>query len=427
MAQFTVRVFVAVAPAIADVTEARIGRTQMDWNDPINQRIAELKDRYEFLRQRDWYHYLLPSQTLNGGSRVQVAGRELLMLASYSYLNLIAHPRIKAAAKAAIDEYSTGTHGVRLLAGSTRLHEQLEDRIASFKNREAAVTYSSGYTTNLSVISTLLGHNDLVFSDRLNHASIVDGCRLSSAHFVRFKHRDMDDLKAKLEQAPGSVAKLVVIDAVFSMDGDVTDLPRVRELCDRYGAWLMVDEAHAVGVLGKGGHGIEEHFGMPGTIDICMGTLSKAIPSVGGYVAGSFDLINFLKHVSRAFIFSAALPPPAAAAAKEAFDVIEAEPERIAALQGNMYHFIEKLKARGFSTLDSETPVVPIICGSDDDACEMARLSRNEGIFIIPVVSPAVPDGTSRLRACVTVAHTREELDWAVDVFASAGHKVGIL
>jgi 8-amino-7-oxononanoate synthase len=395
-------------------------------SDPISQRIAELAERYNFLKDHDWYHYLLSSERLNG-SKVQVAGKDMLMLASYSYLNLISHPRIKAAAKAAIDAFSTGTHGVRLLAGTTTLHEELEESIARFKQREAAITYSSGYTTNLSVVSTLLGRNDLVFSDRLNHASIVDGCLLSAAHIVRFRHNDMADLGAKLEQAPADAGKLVVVDAVFSMDGDVSDLPALRELCDRHGAWLMVDEAHSVGVLGRTGHGIEEHFGMPGSIDICMGTLSKAIPSVGGYVAGSFEVVNFLKHVSRAFIFSAALPPPAAAAAREALEVIEAEPERVAALQDNARHFIESLKARGFSTLNSETPIVPVICGGDDDACEMARLSRKEGIFIIPVMSPAVPQGAARLRACVTAAHSREELDWAVDVFTAAGRRVGVI
>ena len=313
------------------------------------------------------------------------------------------------------------------MAGSTRLHEELEDRIARFKGRSAAVTFSSGYVTNLSVISTLCGHTDVVLSDRLNHASIVDGCRLSGAKFVRFRHNDMDDLKRKLEEAPPEAGKLVVVDAVFSMDGDVTKLPALRELCDRYRAWLMVDEAHSLGVLGPTGHGIEEHFKMPGSIDICMGTLSKAIPSVGGYVAGDFELVTFLKHVSRAFIFSAALPPPAAAAAKEAFDVIEAEPQRVKRLQENTLHFIRKLNGNGFCTLASETPIVPIICGSAENACEMARLSQKEGIFVLPVISPAVPDGACRLRACVTAAHSIEQIDWAVDVFVQAARKAKLL
>jgi 8-amino-7-oxononanoate synthase len=398
----------------------------MRGDDPIARKIAEVAQRRAFLTGKDWYHYLVSSDAVNG-SRVTVGGREMLMMASYSYLNLIGHPRITAAAKRAIDEFGTGTHGVRLLAGTTRLHGELETRISTFKKREAAITYSSGYVTNLSVISALCGHADIVFSDRLNHASIVDGCLLSGAKFVRFRHNDMDDLQAKLAEAPKGVARLVIVDAVFSMDGDVSNLPALRELCDRHGAWLMVDEAHSLGVLGRHGSGLEEHFDMPGSVDICMGTLSKAIPSVGGYVAGSEGLVNYLKHASRAFIFSASLPPPAAAAAREAFDVIEDEPQRVALLQKNMHHFIDALRARGFSTLNSVTPVVPIICGSDDNACEMARLSRQEGIFVLPVVSPAVPEGLSRLRACVTAGHSGEEIDGAVEVFAAAARKVGIL
>jgi glycine C-acetyltransferase len=398
----------------------------MKKDDPISRRIQELNDRYDFAKAHDWYFYLMSTDELRG-SKVLIEGREMLMLASYSYLDLIGHPRIVSAAKAAIDEFSTGTHGVRLLAGTTRLHGELEDRIARFKNRAAAVTFSSGYVTNLSVISTLCGHTDVVLSDRLNHASIVDGCRLSGAQFIRFRHNDMDDLKRKLEEVPREAGKLVVVDAVFSMDGDVTKLPALRELCDRYRAWLMVDEAHSLGVLGATGHGIEQHFDLPGSIDICMGTLSKAIPSVGGYVAADLGLVNFLKHVSRAFIFSAALPPPAAAAAKEAFDVIEAEPERVKRLQENTRHFLRLLNGNGFSTLASETPIVPIICGSAENASEMARLSQKEGIFVMPVISPAVPDGTCRLRACVTAAHSIAEIDWAVDVFVQAARKTKML
>jgi 8-amino-7-oxononanoate synthase len=398
----------------------------MEKNDPISRRIQELNERYDFLREHDWYYYLMSVDELRG-SKVLIDGREMLMLASYSYLDLIGHPRIVKAAKAAIDAFSTGTHGVRLMAGTTRLHEELEARIALFKGRPAAVTFSSGYVTNLTVISTLCSHTDVVLSDKLNHASIVDGCRLSGAKFIRFRHNDMDDLKRKLAESPPEAGKLVVVDAVFSMDGDVIKLPALRELCDRYRAWLMVDEAHSIGVLGATGHGIEQHFNLPGSIDVCMGTLSKAIPSVGGFVAGDLDLVNFLKHVSRAFIFSAALPPPAAAAAMEAFDVIEAEPERVKRLQDNTRHFIRRLNGNGFSTLASETPIVPIICGSADNACEMARLSQKEGIFVLPVMSPAVPDGSCRLRACVTAAHSREEIDWAVDVFVQAARKTKIL
>ena len=224
---------------------------------------------------------------------------------------------------------------MRLLAGTLDLHEELEATIASFKHTEAAVTFTSGYVTNLTVISTLVGRGDYVLSDKLNHASIVDGCLMSGAEFRRFKHNDMADLEHRLQQVPDDAARLVIADAVFSMDGDVIDLPRVVELCRRYGAYLMIDEAHSVGVLGATGRGIEEHFGMQGAIDIKMGTLSKTIPSVGGYIAGKQELIDYLRHVSRAYIFSAALPPAQAAAANEAFKVILDEPERITRLNRN--------------------------------------------------------------------------------------------
>jgi len=395
-------------------------------DDPIARRIREMVDRVHMLRDHNWYHYLRSSDELRG-SRVVVGGREMLMFASYNYLGLLRHPRIDAAARAAVDEFGSGTHGVRLLAGTIRLHEELEAAISRFKGAEAAATYSSGYVTNLAAISALCGRHDVVLCDRLDHASIVDGCRLALAKFERFQHNDMEDLRRRLEAQEPGAGKLVVVDAVFSMDGDVANLPVLHDLCAEFGAWLMVDEAHSVGVLGETGHGIEEHYGMHGTVDIKMGTLSKAIPSVGGYIAGDRDLVCFLKHASRPFIFSASLPPAAAAAATEALAVIEDEPERVRTLHSNTRHFLKSLQGRGFDTLHSATPIVPILCGTEDRAWEMARLSQEEGIFVLPVVSPAVPDGTSRLRANVTAAHTLAEIDFAVDVFTRAAKQVGIL
>ncbi len=395
-------------------------------DDPIARRIQAMTAREKFLKENEWYYYLMASDALHG-SKVTVNGHEMLMFASYSYLGLIGHPRINAAAKAAIDEFSTGTHGVRLLAGTTRLHLELEETIARFKKTDAAVTYSSGFVTNMAAIAALTGRHDFVFSDRLNHASIVDGCLLSMAKFERFKHNDMDDLERKLSSVDPAAGKLVITDAVFSMDGDIINLPAMYDLCQKYGAWLMVDEAHSLGVLGKTGHGIEEHFGMEGCIDIKMGTLSKTIPSVGGYIAGDAELIGYLKHASRPFIFSAALPPAAVAAAQEAFHVIEDEPERVRKAQYNMRYFIDRLQAAGFNTLNTETCIVPIICGSEEKAWEMARLSQAEDIFVLPVVSPAVPEGLSRLRANVTAAHSIDEIDYAVDVFTRAAKKVGVL
>lgn len=395
--------------------------------DSIQQRIEAMTRRVQDLRGQDLYFYNQPVTELRGGARVLVNGREMGMYASYSYLGLIGHPRINEAAKAAIDRYGTGTHGVRTLAGTLTVHCELEETIAAFKHAEAAVTFSSGYATNLSVISTLLGRNDYVISDKINHASIVDGCLMSGAKFLRFRHNDMDALEARLQQVPDGSTRLVIADSVFSMDGDIIDFPRVVELCRRYHAWLMIDEAHSVGVLGKTGRGIEEHFNMPDSIDIKMGTLSKTIPSAGGYIAGRKDLIEYLRHSTRAYIFSAALTPAQAAAAKTAFDVILDEPWRVERVQANGQQFINGLKQRGFNTLYTETAIVPVICGEDEPAYRMTRECQHKDIFVLPVVSPAVPPDLARLRATVTAAHEPEEIEHAMDIIEEAGHKVGVL
>jgi 8-amino-7-oxononanoate synthase len=349
------------------------------------------------------------------------------MFASYGYLGLLGHPRINAAAYAAIERYGTGTHGVRVLAGTLDLHLQLEATIARFKHAEDAICYSSGYVTNLTAVSTLVGRHDAVICDKLDHASIVDGCLLSGADYYRFRHNDMDDLERVLKKIEPDVAKLVVVDAVFSMDGDIMNLPQVARLCRQYGAWLMVDEAHSLGVIGETGRGIEEHFGLGGVIDIKMGTLSKTIPSVGGYLAGKKELIHYFRHASRANIFSAALPPPQAAAAQAAIDLIRDEPERVQILRRNAAYFVRRLKSLGFDTMNTETAIVPILCGPDELAYEMVRACQQEDVFVLPVVSPAVPEGMARLRATVTAAHSLEEIDQALSVFASAGRKTGVI
>jgi glycine C-acetyltransferase len=396
-------------------------------NDAITERIQAMNARVNMLKSADLYFYNQPITELRGGARVLVNGREMGMYASYSYLGLVGHPKINAAARDAIDRYGTGTHGVRTLAGSLTLHSELEQTIAEFKQAEAAVTYTSGYATNLTVVSTLVGRGDYVISDKLNHASIVDGCLMSGAKFVRFRHNDMEALEQRLEQIPSDSAKLVVADSVFSMDGDIIDFPKMVEICRKYNAWLMIDEAHSVGVLGKSGRGIEEHFNMPGSIDIKMGTLSKTIPSVGGYVAGKKDLIEYLRHASRAYIFSAALPPAQAAAAKAAFEVILEESWRVEKLNRNASQFITGLKERGFDTLYSETAIVPVICGTDEIAFSMTSAAQHHDLFVLPVVSPAVPPGLARLRATVTAAHEAEEIEYAMDVIYQAGKQIGLV
>jgi glycine C-acetyltransferase len=402
----------------------------MDFNnmdDAVTRRICAMNDRVSMIKQHDLYFYNQAIEEILGGAKVLVRGREMAMFASYSYLGLVGHPRITAAARAALDKFGTGTHGVRSLAGSLTIHTELEETIADFKHAEAAITYTSGYSTNLTVISTLMGRGDYVLSDKLNHASIVDGCLMSGAEFRRFKHNDMQDLENRLKNVPAGVSRLVIADSVFSMDGDIIDLPRMVELCRKYNAWLMIDEAHSVGVLGKTGRGIEEHFGLGDVIDIKMGTLSKTIPSVGGYVAARREIITYLRHASRAYIFSAALPPAQAAAANEAFKVILDEPWRIGQLNANTKQFIGGLKSAGFDTMLTETAIVPVLCGSDEKAFAMTREGQRHDIFILPVVSPAVPEGLARLRATVTAAHDPADIDRAMDVITEAGKKLGIL
>ncbi|MFH1800046.1 MAG: pyridoxal phosphate-dependent aminotransferase family protein [Candidatus Omnitrophota bacterium] len=398
-------------------------RTLLSRVEILNHRIQEAK-------KHDLYPYMHSSDAVEG-VHVTVHGRPMLQFASYSYLDLLGHPRINAAAKKAVDEFGTGTHGVRFLAGTTRVHVELEKKIASFKKTEAAIAMATGYGANFGTISSLLGRHDVVISDKINHASIVDGCILSRAQFVRFEHNDMEALEKALGSTPAKGGiKLVVADAVFSMDGDIINLLEVIRLCRKFKALLMIDEAHSVGVLGKKGHGIEEHFGIDpaeGLIDIKMGTLSKTIPSVGGYIAGSTKLVNYLRHSIRPFIFSAALPPSSAAAAKTAFEVIEDEPWRVGKLHKNADYFLKTLQARGFDTLKSQTAIVPIIVGDEAKALEMTRLAKNEGIFIVPILPPAVQPHTTRIRATVTAGHSLQEIDRAINTFEKIAKSLGVI
>lgn len=393
-------------------------------DSPIAWRMAQMNERVTGAKSQDLYLYLQEAEAVDG-MHVTINGRKMLQFASYSYLDLLRHPKIDAAAQAAVEEFGSGTHGVRILAGTIRLHTELEKTIADFKHTEDAMVYSSGFVCNYSTIAALVGRNDVVISDKLNHASIVDGCLMSRAKFARVAHNDMQDLEKTLAAVPPGKGKLVVADSVFSMDGDILNLPDVVGLCNKYEALLMIDEAHSVGVIGETGRGIEEYYGMDSGIDLKMGTLSKTIPSVGGYIAGNNEMISYLKHASRAFIFSAALPPASAAAAKASFEVILEEPERVKTLQRNVDHFIKGLQARGFNTLNSQTPIVPIITGDDERAWVMAKLAQDKDIFVLPVVSPAVPATLARLRANVTSGHTIEEIDRAMDVFEAAARQVG--
>lgn len=409
------------------VTPARPVAKPTAKDDGFQWKLDAMWERTETAKEAGIYYYFQPVDELDG-PWVHTEGRRKLMFATYSYLGLINHPRVVAAAKAAVDKYGSGTHGVRILGGTLDLHTKVERRIADFMGREDAIVYPTGYVTNLATVSTLVGRGDWVISDKWNHASIVDGCILARGEFKRFRHNDMADLERVLAKAPADVGKLVVADAVFSMDGDIFDLPAAVALCQQYNARLMIDEAHSLGVLGATGRGIEEHFGMPGTIDLKMGTLSKTIPGIGGYIAGDAKLINFLRHTARGFVFSAALPPAVAGAILEAFDVIEDEGvARNQILSRNVTHFIGGLQAAGFDTGVTVTPIVPIMVGDEERALIMTKYCQDNGVFVLPVLPPAVQEGAARLRANVTAAHSVEDIDFALEVFMGAGKLVGLI
>ena len=399
-------------------------------SDGIDARVADFAQRCTQAKDDNRYFYLQPTVgPVN--HRVRMSdGREMIMLASYSYLGLIGHPRIQAAAMEALETYGSGAGGVRLLTGTSDLHERLEARIAQFTGREDACVYSSGYATNIAIITGLTGPGDFILMDKLDHASIVDGALLSGAKWRTYRHNDMDHLEKLLRagrQDKSIATILVVADSVFSMDGDVMDLPQTKALCSRYGARLMVDEAHSIGSLGATGHGIEEHFDMPGSIDLKMGTLSKSIPSVGGYLAASHDIVDFQRHMSRPFIFSAALPPASAASALEAFDVIEDEPWRVDELHRVQASYAAGLKEQGWDTMDSTTCVVPVLVGDEGKTLDLTRILFDRGVFVCPILHPAVPKGSDRLRTCLMATHTDDDVAEALSAFAEAGKELGLI
>ncbi|MBM4087847.1 MAG: aminotransferase class I/II-fold pyridoxal phosphate-dependent enzyme [Planctomycetes bacterium] len=385
----------------------------------LNRRVRSLKERK--------LYFFEPVISEHDGAWVVAEGQRMLMLGSYEYLGLLGHPHLKKRAVETIERFGTGHHGVRLLAGTTTVHRNLEKKLADFVGAEDAIVYSSGYVTNLATISTLVGPGDVVIGDRWNHASIVDGCRMSGADFLEFAHNDVQSLAEQLEKADGAKT-LVVVDAVFSMDGDIMDLPATVDLCKRFGALLMVDEAHSLGVLGKTGRGVQEHFGLhPDDIDVKMGTLSKALAGCGGFVAGREELTTYLRHHARGYIFSGALPAGQASVAIAALEVLEREPELVARLQQNTHRYLAGLKSLGFDTAASVTPIVPIMTRTDGIALEMTRLCRSEGLLVIPVCYPAVPMDAPRLRTCVSAIQTPDDIDFALEVLTRAGKQTGLI
>lgn len=384
-------------------------------------RMDGLLERIEITKKGDRYHYLVGYETTDNPAFVEVDGERMLMMSSYSYLGLNGDPRVSAAARDAIDEYGTATHGVRLLAGSIPIHRELEETIARLKSTPDAIVYASGYAANVGTIAALCGPRDRVFVDKVDHASIIDGCRLSGAKFRVFRHNEPDDLDEKLSRLDSPVGcRLVIVDGVYSMSGDIAPLPELRKVCDRHGALLMVDEAHSMGVIGPRGLGIDDYFEQDDLVDIRMGTLSKAIPSVGGYVAGPSRLITFLKHASRPFIFSAALSPASTAAALAALRILEQEPWRARHTQEMAVLLQSRLREAGLDIGRTETAIIPLMTGSDQRAFDVATACRREGVVALPVVAPAVRPGRARLRVTVTAAHQEEDVELAAKVFIAA-------
>jgi 8-amino-7-oxononanoate synthase len=369
----------------------------------------------------------MPYTPVAGTPYVELDGQRLLMMSGYSYLGLAGDPRLAAAAARAVDTYGTGAHGVRALAGTTPLHQELEAEVARFTERESALVFSSGYAANVGTIGALCGPGDHVFVDKLDHASIVDGCQLSGATVTRFRHNDPEHLDSRLRAAPTTGVRLVVVDSVYSMDGDVAPLPALREVCDAHGALLMVDEAHALGVIGATGRGIEEHYDRQIRVDVKLGTLSKGIPSMGGWVAGSPDLVYHLRYGARPFLFSAALAPAQCGAALEALRILDREPHRVTHIQSESARFRTAMTDAGMRVGDSTTAVVPLIIGTDTQAYDYATTCREEGVVGLPVVTPAVPNGLARLRIAITAAHTSEHVDTAIDAFVRAAERRAVV
>jgi len=360
-------------------------------------------------------------------TEITVDGKAVLNLSSNNYLGLTTHPRLKAAMVAATEKWGAGSGAVRTIAGTMAIHEELEARLADFKHTEASLVFQSGFTANLGVLQVLVKEGDVIISDELNHASIIDGIRLSKAERSIFKHRDLEDLERHLEKHRDKRVKLVVTDGVFSMDGDIAPLPGIVERAEAHGALVMVDDAHASGVLGANGRGTVNHFGLDGRVDLQMGTLSKAIGVLGGYVASAQSVREFLIYRARPFLFSTSHPPGVAAACMAALDLLLEEPQRIERLWKNTGRFKQGLKRLGFDTGPSETPITPVIVGKGVVANQLSDLLFQRGVFAQGIGYPTVPEGRARIRTIVTSAHTDAQLDRALEAFESAGRKLGVI
>lgn len=389
--------------------------------------LAFMKEELDRMKKEGLYGTI---RTLNGpqGSWIEMDGKKYLNLCSNNYLGLANEERVKNRVKREMDRYGVGPGAVRTIAGTMGIHILLEKKLAEFKGTEAAITLQSGYCANLAAIPTLAGEGDLIFSDSLNHASIIDACRLSRARTIRYEHSGMDDLAAKLDAHRDSGGKrLIITDGVFSMDGDVAKLPEIVEIAEKYGAITAVDDAHGEGVLGRGGRGIVDHFGLHGRVDVEIGTMSKAFGVVGGIIAGSAELIDFIRQKARPNLFSSAMTVPDAAANLEAVDIMMESTELVQKLWSNGRYLKEKLSYLGFDTGQSDTPITPVIIGEAQDAKNFSAGLFERGVFATSIVFPTVPQGTARIRAMVSAAHSTEDLDFGIERFAAVGREMGLI
>ncbi len=376
------------------------------------------------LQEMGLYPYFIPLDQTEG-TEVTVEGKRLIMLGSNNYLGLTTHPEVREAARAAIAEYGTSCTGSRFLNGTLALHGELERRLAAFVGKETALVFSTGYQTNLGTLSALLGRDDVVICDKEDHASIVDGCRLALGRMRRFEHNDPDDLERVLAACPADAGKLVVVDGVFSMGGDIAPLPELIPICQKHGARLLVDDAHAVGVIG-GGRGTAAHFDVTDDVDLIVGTFSKSFASIGGFVAGDEATLHWIQHLARSLIFSASLPAPNVAAAITALDVMEREPERVARVNEIADRMRERYRDLGFNVGESRTPIIPICIGDSLQAMQVWRSLFDAGVYVNVAIPPAVPVGQALLRTSYMATHTDQQMDRVIDAFAVVGKELGL-
>ncbi len=392
---------------------------------PIFEKAARFT-RHTEMEQAGLYPYFRCIDSAQD-TEVSINGKTMLMLGSNSYMGLTNDPRVKEAAAEALSKYGSGCAGSRFLNGTLDIHIQLEEEIADFMGKEAALAFTTGFQANLGVIAALVGKDDHVFIDRSDHASIVDGCRLSFGKIHKFQHNNMASLDQMMNQHPASAGKLVVVDGVYSMEGDIVKLPELVEIARRHNAGVVVDDAHGVGVLGPYGEGTAAHFNMTDDVDLIVGTFSKSLATIGGFVAGNREIVDYLKHHARALIFSASMAPSCVAAARKAIEITRSEPERRQALWDNTRFMQEGLKSLGFNIGDSQTPIIPVLIGETIECFKFWRALHDEGVFVNPVVAPATPPSQALIRVSVMATHTQDQLAFALEKIEAVGKALNII